>query len=62
MKTSKFVTNEILDLYSTEDVIKGMKYAACVGYETIEEFYSLVISRILYSDDQLAAGEKYIVE
>jgi len=46
---------------SVGQINEGMAYAKSKGYDTAREGYILAVSRILYSDDQLADGEMFTV-
>ncbi len=48
--------------YSKSDVSRGILYAYEVGFETGAEAFSLAMSRVLYSDEQLKDGARFAVE
>lgn len=52
----------ILEANSVASAEAGFAFAEAAGYSDAEEFFSLAMSRILYSDDQIARGERYAVE
>ena len=45
--------------YTADQIAAGVAYAEGEGYTSSSEALSLMLSRILYSDDQLAAGARY---
>jgi hypothetical protein len=47
--------------YSKQDADAGIRYAAEQGDYTAREGYILAMSRILYSNDQLADGARFAV-
>lgn len=48
--------------YPDRQINTGIFYAMAVGYDDDDEALSLVVSRILYSNNQLAAGAHFSVE
>jgi len=52
----------ILEGNSTAAAEEGFAFAEAEGYEAAEEFFSLAMSRILYSNAQLANGERFAVD
>lgn len=48
--------------YSDVEIARGIAYAEEIGWSTTEEAMSLTVSRILYGDKDLAAGERFPVE
>jgi hypothetical protein len=47
--------------YSAKEIDDGLAYAYRTGFSSDDEALSLTISRILYSDSQLADGARYEV-
>lgn len=47
---------------SDEEIALGSAYAELIGYSDEEGFFSLAMSRILYSDAQLDEGARFAVE
>jgi hypothetical protein len=41
---------------------EGADYAESIGYNGADEFFSLAMSKILYSADQLETGARFAVE
>ena len=61
MATIELARKIILDQYSAKELAEGEAYAEAQGYEDAEEFFSLAMAKILYSD--LRDGEaRYPVE
>lgn len=52
----------IADQYGEQQVAEGVAYAEQAGYSDTEDFFSLAISKILYSAEQLAGGARFAVE
>ncbi len=48
--------------YSDSAIRLGLDYAKAEGASTAREGYILAMSRILYSDGQLEAGDRFSVE
>lgn len=48
--------------YSAAAIRRGLEYAATEGASTAREGYILAMSRILYRDGQLEAGDRFSVE
>lgn len=48
--------------YSANAIRKGLDYAKSEGASSAREGYILAMSRILYSDGQIAMGDRFIVE
>jgi hypothetical protein len=48
--------------YGARSAEEGADYAEQIGYDDVEGFFSLAMSKILYSDDQLANGARFAVE
>ena len=44
---------------SRADIIRGLDYAAAQGVFTTKDAFVLAMSRVLYSDEQLAAGMRF---
>lgn len=44
--------------YSEADIEGGIAYAELIGYSSEDEALSLTLSRILYTDTQLTAGDR----
>ena len=45
--------------YSVEQITQGLEYAETMGATTMDERGSFAVSRILYSNEQLAAGAHF---
>lgn len=48
--------------YSVDEIERGLLYAYNTRFSSDDEALSLVISRMLYGDDQLADGARFTVE
>lgn len=48
--------------YSKDQATAGLAYAASTGPYTVREGYILAVSRILFTDGQLADGERFTLE
>lgn len=63
---SKITTTQVIELiasqYGDASAQQGAEYADQIGYADAEEFFSLALSKILYSNDQLEYGDRYPVE
>ncbi len=46
--------------YSDEEISYGLDYAEAEGARTAMECFTLAVSRLIYSDDQLAAKMRFI--
>ena len=44
---------------SDEEVERGMDYVEIIGARTVREGFELAMSRVLFSDEQLAAGSRF---
>jgi hypothetical protein len=44
---------------SDDDIERGLEYADLQGARTTREGYVLAMSRVLYTDDQLASGSVF---
>ena len=47
---------------STKEIDAGLDYVEDVGARTVREGYELALSRVLYSDAQLAQGMRFTAE
>ena len=62
MTTTQKIIVHLTDHYAADDIAVGLAYAEQEGYVDSDDALSLTLSRILYSDSQLADGDRYAVE
>jgi hypothetical protein len=48
--------------YSEIELTKGVAYAESVGYDSLEAFFSAVMTRILFRPEEIADGARFPVE
>ena len=52
----------IASQYGESTAAEAAANAEQIGYDDVDEFFSIAMSKILYSDDQIANGDRFPVE